>query len=44
MSLRAIVAVSVRVAAASSPITKEFSTKNGFEEEEKEEEGGEENI
>ena len=40
MSLQAIVAVSVRVRAASSLTTQEFSTKNGFEEEEKEEEGG----
>ena len=37
MSLRSIVV-------ASSPITQEFSAKNGFEEEEKEEEGGKENM
>ena len=41
MSLRAIVIVSVRVAVASSPIDEEFNAKNGFEEEEKEECGGE---
>ena len=37
-------AASVRVAAASSPTTWEFSTKNGFEEEEKEEEDVKENM
>ena len=44
MSLRAIMAVSVRVAAASSPTELEFSDNNGFEEEKKEEEGVEENM
>ena len=37
-------AASVRVVVASSPIAYEFLAKNGFEEEEKEEEGGEENM
>ena len=37
-------AMSVRVAVASLPTAQEFSTKNGFEEEEKEEEGREENM
>ena len=37
MSLRAITVTS-------SPIAHEFLAKNGFEEEEKEEEGGEENM
>ena len=44
MSLQALVAASIRVAATSSPTTQEFFAKNGFEEEEKEEEGGEENM
>ena len=44
MSLRAIVKTSVRVAIASSPTTQEFLAINGFEEEEKEKEGGNENI
>ena len=39
MSLRAKMAGSVRVAAASSPTTQEFLAKNGLEEEEKEEGG-----
>ena len=37
-------AATVRVAATSSPTIEEFSTKNGFEEEEKEEEGEKENM
>ena len=37
-------AASIQVAATSSPTMQEFSTENGFEEEEKEEEGGKENI
>ena len=36
MLFRATVVASIRVAAASSPITQEFPSKNGFEEEEKE--------
>ena len=44
MSLRATMAVSVRVAAASSPTMQRFSAKNGFEDEEKEEEDEEENM
>ena len=44
MSLRAIVAASVQVAVASSPTTQEFLAKNGFEDEEKEEKCGEENM
>ena len=35
---------SIQVAVVSSPITHEFSTKNGFEEEEREEYGGEKNM
>ena len=44
MSLRAIVTVLVRVTTTSSPTTQEFLAKNGFEEEEKENEGGNENM
>ena len=44
MSLRATMASSIQVAAASSQTMQKFSAENGFEEEEKEEEGGKENI
>ena len=44
MLLQATMAASVRVATSFSPTKQEFSAKNGFEEEKKEEEGGDRKI